>query len=51
MMVSEQSKIILRVIAKTGIIGLIDEATGYQEVREKRLKEILKGYIVEEVLE
>lgn len=49
--VADQCEILVRAFAKTGIIALIDEATGYQEIREKTLQEILKGYIAEEILE
>lgn len=48
---AKQCEALVRVFAKTGIIALVHEATGYQEVREKTLQEILKGYIAEEVLE
>src|ERR1700743_1025010 len=43
--------IIIRSVAKVGIIALIDEATGYQYDREKdELQKILKAYISEELL-
>lgn len=32
---AEQAEIIITALAKTGIVGLIDEATGYQSIREK----------------
>jgi hypothetical protein len=39
------------VFARVGIIALVDEATGYQEVRDhEALQEILKRYISEELL-
>lgn len=45
------SLIIVRSLAKVGIIALIDEATGYQFDREKdALQKILKAYIAEELL-
>lgn len=45
------SEIIVRSLAKIGILALIDEATGYQEVRERdELQRILKAYISEELL-
>lgn len=49
--IAKQCEILIRAFAKTGIIALIDEATGYQEVREKTLQEILRLYISEEILE
>ncbi|OAV70480.1 P63C domain protein [Bacteroidales bacterium Barb6] len=43
--------IIIRSVAKVGIIALVDEATGYQYDREKHeLQRILKAYIAEELL-
>lgn len=46
-----QADILLRAVAKTGIIALIDEVTGYQHDREKdELQKILKAYISEELL-
>lgn len=45
------SNLLMRSVAKTGIIALIDEATGYQYEREKsELQKILKAYISEELL-
>ena len=42
-------EILIRSLAKIGIIALIDEATGYQEVRDKRaLQEILDKYLRQE---
>ena len=39
-------------LANVGVVALIDEATGYQEVRERNeLQEILKKYISEELRE
>jgi len=49
--IAEQCEILVRSFAKVGIIALIDEATGYQKVREETLQAILKLYISEEVLE
>jgi len=41
----------MRSFAKVGIIALIDEATGYQYVRENNeLQQILKAYVSEEIL-
>lgn len=43
--------IIIRSVAKVGIIALVDEATGYQHERENdELQKILKSYISEELL-
>lgn len=43
------SEILVRSLSKVGIIALIDEATGYQEEREKdELQKILAAYIREE---
>lgn len=43
--------IIIRSVAKVGIIALVDEATGYQYDREKyELQQILNKYISEELL-
>jgi hypothetical protein len=48
--IAERCEILLRAFAKVGIIALIDEATGYQAVREKTLQEILKLYVSDEIL-
>ena len=46
-----QSDIIIRALARVGIIALVDEATVYQYYREKdELQKILKAYISEELL-
>jgi len=48
---AEQAEIIIRAVAKVGIIALVDEATGYQYNREKNeLQKILKAYIREDLL-
>lgn len=45
------SDILVRSFAKIGIVALIDEATGYQEVRKKdELHQILKLYVQEELM-
>jgi hypothetical protein len=45
------SEILLRSFSKLGIIALIDEATGYQEIRDKiALQKILDKYISREVM-
>lgn len=47
----ERAEILLRILAKVGITGLIDEATGYQYDREKdALQALLSKYIAEEFL-
>jgi len=47
----ERAEILLRILAKVGITGLIDEATGYQYDREKdALQVLLSKYIAEEFL-
>jgi hypothetical protein len=48
---ADHCEILVRSFAKVGIIAMIDEATGYQEVRPKGdLERILKMYIAEELL-
>lgn len=43
-----QAEILVRALARVGIIALVDEATGYQEVRDRHaLEEILNKYISE----
>jgi hypothetical protein len=45
-----QAEIIMRSCAKVGIIALIDEATGYQQVRKKRALQIkFQAFIAEEM--
>ncbi len=45
------SDIVIRAFAKVGIIAVIDEVTGYQEIRNREaLQEILKRYISEELM-
>ena len=36
-------EILMRGFARVGIVALVDEATGYQEIREKALEEILNA--------
>ncbi|WP_330924898.1 P63C domain-containing protein [Candidatus Sororendozoicomonas aggregata] len=46
-----QADIIIRSLAKTGVIALIDEATGYQYEREQdHLQKVLAAYISEDFL-
>lgn len=48
---ADNAEMIIRSVAKVGIIALIDEATGYQYERERfELQKILKAYISEEIL-
>lgn len=44
--IAARARILLRGLAETGIIALVDEATGYQDVRPKdELQKILAAYI------
>ena len=46
------AEVIVRACAKVGIIALIDEATGYQEIREKNALQLkLQAFIAEELQE
>jgi hypothetical protein len=48
--IAVRCEILIRGFARTGIIGLVDEATGYQEVRDRNaLEEILNKYLAEEL--
>ncbi|MET0462244.1 MAG: P63C domain-containing protein [Chitinophagaceae bacterium] len=48
---AKKAEILVRSLAKVAISALIDEATGYQYVREKdELQKILRAYIAEELL-
>lgn len=48
--VFKHADILIRVLAKVGIIALVDEATGYQYERERdELQTILKAYVAEEL--
>jgi hypothetical protein len=45
-----QAEIIIRATAKTGIVALIDEATGYQKVREKNALQLkLQAFIADDI--
>jgi hypothetical protein len=47
--IAERAEMLMRAFAKTGIIALVDEATGYQEVRERdALKQFLERFLLEE---
>lgn len=46
------AEIVIRSVAKVGIIALIDEATGYQEVRSKQALQVkLQAFIADELQE
>lgn len=48
---AQKAEILMRSLAKVGIVALVDEATGYQHDREHdELQKILKAYISEELL-
>jgi hypothetical protein len=49
---AKQAEIVIRACAKVGIIALIDEATGFQEVRAKHALQLkLQAFIAEEMQE
>ncbi len=48
--IAKQAEIIMRGLARVGIIALVDEATGYQEVRARNaLASILEAFIAKEL--
>lgn len=48
--IAKQAEILIRGLARVGIIALVDEATGYQEVRAKNaLVEILEEFVSKEL--
>ena len=48
--IAERADFLIRGLAKVGIIALVDEATGYQEIRERRaLATILEKFIAKEL--
>jgi hypothetical protein len=48
--IARQAEIVVRGLARVGIIALVDEATGYQEIRAKdSLAEILEAFIAKEL--
>lgn len=50
--IAKQAEILVRAFAKVGIVALVDEATGYQETRNREaLQEILQRYIAKELME
>ena len=49
---AQMAEIIVRACAKVGIIALVDEATGYQEVRERRALQLkLQAFIADDMQE
>jgi hypothetical protein len=49
--IAQQCEIIIRGLARVGIVALVDEATGYQTVRKRdALARILEAYISKELL-
>ena len=48
--IAQKAKILMRALAHTGIIALVDEVTGYQQVRTKdALTRILEAFIAKEL--
>ena len=48
--VARQAEIIIRGLARVGIVALVDEATGYQKIRERNaLAKILEAFIEKEL--
>ena len=48
--IADQAYLLMRSLAHTGIIALVDEATGYQKVRDREaLQKILDRYIAKEL--
>jgi hypothetical protein len=51
MSIAQRCELIMRGLARVGIVALVDEATGYQTVRKRdALARILEGYISKELL-
>jgi hypothetical protein len=49
--IAKQCEILVRAFARVGIIALVHEVTGYQEIRDREaLQEILKKYISEDLM-
>ena len=49
--IAEKADVLMRALAHVGITALVDEATGYQEVRDRdELHRILEAYISKELL-
>jgi len=50
--IAKRCEILMRAFARVGIVALIDEVTGYQELRDKEaLQEVMKAYISGMLLE
>ena len=48
--IADQCEVLVRAFAKVGLIALIDEATGYQYIREKdELQRLIEVYVVKEL--
>ena len=48
--VAERAEVLVRALATVGIIGLVDEATGFERIREERaLAKILEAFLDEEL--
>lgn len=48
--IAQQAEILMRGLARVGIIALVDEATGYQEVRTRdALAQILDAFVAKEI--
>ena len=49
--IAQKCEIIVRGLARVGIVALVDEATGFQEVRKRdALHKILEAYIAPELM-
>lgn len=49
--IAEKAELLMRALSRVGIIALVDEATGYQEVRDRNeLRTILRAYINPDLL-
>lgn len=49
--IAQRCEVLVRGLARVGIVALVDEATGYQEIRAKSaLSQILEAYISKELL-
>lgn len=48
--IAQKARLLIRALAHVGIIALVDEATGYQDVRQRRaLQEILDAFLRKEL--
>lgn len=49
--IAQRCEVLVRGLARVGIVALVDEATGYQEIRQRdALSKILEAYISKELL-